>query len=124
MADNALLKILSSRIMPSGIARMVLRGFAHFHSARSKGKPAGAGDGFRLKSPVCIMEGYHGGVLYWDWLILRKGGFWESLVWPAVGEALLYRAGRQDIPIVLELDAPTFRHMAQKQRKPFSRLKG
>ncbi len=69
------------------------------------------------------MEGYHGGILYWDWLILRKGGLWNNLIWPAVGNTLLYRAEKLGIPLVLELDAATFKHMADNQQNAFSRLK-
>ena len=123
MPDNTLMKIISSRSTPVGLARIVLRTFAFIHSCKSRVKSGRPNENFNLKSPVYIMEGYHGGMLYWDWLILRKGGLWENLIWPAVGESLLYRAGNQGIPLVLELDAVTFRYMAENQHKSFSRLK-
>ena len=123
MPDNTLMKIISSRKTPVGLAKMALRIFAFLHSWKSRGKSGRLEESFDLKSPVYIMEGYHGGMLYWDWLILRKGGLWESLIWPAVGESLLYRAGNQGIPLVLELDATTFSHMKEYQHKSFSRLR-
>lgn len=124
MSDNTFLKMVSSRHTPLILARNILRLFACFHSftsCRQRKEPPVKN--ISLKSPVYIMEGYHGGVLYWDWLILRKGGLWKNLIWPAVGESLLYRAGKQGIPLVLELDAATFRYMAENQYIAFSRLK-
>jgi hypothetical protein len=123
MSDNTFLKIVSSRHTPLILARNILRLFALIHSIKSRKKPDKTGQDINLKSPVYIIEGYHGGVLYWDWLILIKGGLWKNLVWPAVGESLLYRAEKQGIPLVLELDAVTFRYMADNQHRAFSRLK-
>jgi hypothetical protein len=123
MSDNILMNALSSRAMPSFIARSILRVFASVHAAASRRKIArGSTEDIRPEIPVYIMEGYHGGMLYWDWLILRKGGRWRSFIWPAVGVPLLARA-EKGIPVTLELDAPTFRHMARNQKKAFSRLK-
>jgi alpha-mannosidase len=123
MSDNALMKVLSSRSTPIFLAKTALKLFALIHSIKSRKKPDKPGQDIHLKSPVYIMEGYHGGVLYWDWLILRKGGLWKTLIWPAVGESLLERAEKQGILLVLELDSVTFRYMAENQHSAFSRLK-
>jgi hypothetical protein len=49
---------------------------------------------------------YHGGVTFWDWIVLRGGGLWWSVLWPLVIGTSLERLRRHpEARAVLELDA-------------------
>lgn len=60
---------------------------------------------------------YHGGVSFWDWVALRGGGLWWSVIWPLVIKTSIERAqAHAELRTVLELDAHTYEELAR--RKP------
>lgn len=71
----------------------------------------------------CI-DGYHGGVTYWDWLLLPRGGLWYEYCWALVGRTLVDRAlSGPSLHTVLEMDAHTFEHMARRQPQAIRELR-
>lgn len=56
---------------------------------------------------------YHGGVTFWDWILLRGGGLWWSVLWPLVIRTSVERLHRYpEARTVLELDAHSYEHLA------------
>jgi hypothetical protein len=56
---------------------------------------------------------YHGGVTFWDWILLRGGGLWWTVLWPLVIRTSLERLQRySEARTVLELDAHTYEELA------------
>jgi hypothetical protein len=59
------------------------------------------------------VDGYHGGVVFWDWLALPGGGLWYLYNWPLCLRPALERALRDDrFRITLDLDGWTYEDMA------------
>jgi hypothetical protein len=83
----------------------------------SRGRlPAGA--------PVlyCI-DGYHGGITFWDWLALPRGGFWYEYCWDLVGRLLIDRAlARPSLHTIFDVDGHTFEQMAGARPRQMARL--
>ena len=56
---------------------------------------------------------YHGGVTFWDWILLRGGGLWWSVLWPLVTRTSVERLRRYpEARTVLELDAHSYEELA------------
>jgi len=56
---------------------------------------------------------YHGGVTFWDWILLRSGGLWWSVLWPLVIRTSVERLRRYpETRTVLELDAHSYEELA------------
>lgn len=56
---------------------------------------------------------YHGGVTFWDWILLRGGGLWWSVLWPLVIRTSVERLRRYpEARAVLELDAHSYEELA------------
>ncbi len=63
--------------------------------------------------PVYLVDGYHGGVVFWDWLVLPGGGLWYLYNWPLCLQPALERALRDDrFRVTLDLDGWTYEDMA------------
>ncbi len=61
------------------------------------------------------MDGYHGGVVFWDWLALPDGGLWYLYNWPLCLQPALERALRDDrFRVTLDLDGRTYEDMADR----------
>ena len=77
-----------------------------------------------LDRPVFVIDGYRGGVTFWDWLALPGGGLWYAFLWPLVGETVLQRVKENPrLRAVLELDGHTFEEMAEKASAAVSRIR-
>ena len=58
---------------------------------------------------------YHGGVTFWDWILLRGGGLWWSVLWPLVIRTSVERLRRYpEARTVLELDAHSYEELARR----------
>lgn len=113
------ISLLTSRWVPSFLRRQIVRTAVHILRARMKREehrqaavppthPAPAG-------PLYLVDGYHGGVVFWDWLALPDGGLWYLYNWPLCLQPAVERALRDPrFKVVLDLDAYTFEEMAQK----------
>jgi hypothetical protein len=56
---------------------------------------------------------YHGGVTFWDWIVLPGGGLWWEVLWPLVTRTSVERLRRYpELRTVLELDAHTYEELA------------
>jgi len=83
------------------------------HDAR---RPAGA-------PTVYCIDGYHGGITFWDWLALPRGGFWYEYCWNLVGRLLIDRAlARPSLHTVFDVDGHTFEQMARRRPQDMARL--
>jgi hypothetical protein len=58
---------------------------------------------------------YHGGVTFWDWILLPGGGLWWSVLWPLVTRTSVERLELYpEARTVLELDAHTYEELAER----------
>ena len=79
-------------------------------------RPAGA-------PAVYCIDGYHGGITFWDWLALPQGGFWYEYCWNLVGRLLIDRAlARPSLHTIFDIDGHTFEEMARKRPQDMARL--
>ncbi len=63
--------------------------------------------------PLYLVDGYHGGVVFWDWLVLPGGGLWYLYNWPLCLQPALERALRDGrFRVTLDLDGRTYEDMA------------
>ena len=80
-------------------------------AARQPAAPAPAG-------PLYLVDGYHGGIVFWDWLVLPHGGLWYLYNWPLCILPALERAqADRRFKVVLDFDAYTFEEMAYRAPK-------
>lgn len=69
----------------------------------------------RHDTTVYFADIYHGGVTFWDWIVLRGGGLWWHTLWPLVIETSLHRLRTYaDIRTVLEVDAHTYEELPRR----------
>ncbi len=111
--------LLTSRRMPRFLLRGIVRTAVHLlrrrleqedrrQAAAPPAHPAPAG-------PLALVDGYHGGVVFWDWLALPDGGLWYLYNWPLCLRPAVERALRDPrFKVVLDLDAWTFEEMSRK----------
>jgi len=79
-------------------------------------RPAGA-------PAVYCIDGYHGGVTFWDWLALPRGGFWYEYCWNLVARLLIDRAlARPSLHTIFDIDGRTFEQMARTRPRDMARL--
>ncbi|MGQ9681232.1 MAG: hypothetical protein ACUVX9_01710 [Anaerolineae bacterium] len=109
-----LLRILASPRLPAGCRRLVVGSLASLFGRRLARQDARTAlvvpRDLNLEGPVFLLDGYHGGVPFWDWL-LPGDGLWTSFLWPVVGGSLL----RRGLPVALELDGCTYQRLAAHQ---------
>jgi hypothetical protein len=59
-----------------------------------------------------FVDGYHGGVIFWDWLIVPGGGLWHVYNWPLCVKPVIKRGLRDSrFKVVLDFDAYTYEWM-------------
>lgn len=64
---------------------------------------------------VCFVDGYHGGITFWNWIIKPGGGTWPLYNWPVVAEPILKQLMHADsLAAVFELDGHTYGWMEAK----------
>ncbi len=111
-AWQVLLGILASPRLPAACRRAVVRSAAAALARRLAGEDArtalAAPYELAAGTPIYLLDGFHGGIPFWDWL-LPEEGLWTSFLWPVVGGALL----RRRLPVTLELDGYTFEALAR-----------
>lgn len=112
-ALRLLLGILASPRLPAACRRAVVRGAAAALSRRLAREDARAALAASCEPvagiPTYLLDGFHGGIPFWDWLLPQEG-LWTSFLWPDVGGALL----RRGLPVTLELDGYTFEVLAER----------
>ena len=73
---------------------------------------------------VYYADGYHGGITFWDWIILPGGGTWKIYNWPVVAEPVLERVlSCPSLAAVFELDAHTYGSMETEFPAAIKRIK-
>lgn len=73
---------------------------------------------------VCLVDGYHGGLTFWDWIIMPEGGTWSVYNWPVVAEPILKQVLRvHSLAAVFELDGHTYGWMAANMPEAVSLLR-
>jgi hypothetical protein len=73
---------------------------------------------------VYLIDAYHGGVTFWDWVVAPGGGLWYFYFWPQVGERLLDAAcQRPDRPVVFEFDAHAYEDMARRAPAAIAKMR-
>jgi hypothetical protein len=66
-----------------------------------------------LEPRLFFTDIYHGGATFWDWILLRGGGLWWSVLWPLVIRTSLERLRKYpETRAVLELDAQSYEELA------------
>lgn len=114
------LAVLASPYLPSflrrglvrGAVRMLRRQVAEADLRQKTGLPPAAP---APETPVYVVDGYHGGTVFWDWLILPGGGLWYLYNWPLCLDTVLERSRREPgLKAVFELDAHTYEEMSLK----------
>ncbi len=125
--DTAL-ALLTSRWMPRFLLRGIVRTAVHLlrrrleqedrrQAAAPPAHPAPAG-------PLYLVDGYHGGEVFWDWLVLPDGGLWYLYNWPLCLQPAVERALRDPrFKVVLDLDAWTFEDMARKAPEAIGQMR-
>ena len=67
---------------------------------------------------------YHGGVTFWDWIVLPGGGLWWEALWPLVVRTSVDRLRRYpEARTVLELDAHTYEELAGRSASDVAALR-
>jgi len=70
-----------------------------------------------------FVDGYHGGVVFWDWIGLAGGGLWRVYNWPLCLKPVIKRAVADDrFRVVLDLDAYTYEWMEENDEKAITLL--
>lgn len=116
--DTAL-SLLTSRRVPAFLLRGIVRtavGILRARMVREDRRQAAAPPTHPAPAgPLYLVDGYHGGVVFWDWLVLPGGGLWYLYNWPLCLQPAVERALQDPrFKVVLDLDAFTFEEMARK----------
>ncbi len=81
----------------------------------------------RAKRPgglLYLVDGYHGGVIFWDWLGLVGGGLWRIYNWPLCVRPSIERALRDDrFRVVLDFDGYTYEWMMREDPRALEILR-
>jgi hypothetical protein len=73
---------------------------------------------------VYLIDAYHGGVTFWDWIVAPGGGLWYFYFWPQIGERLLDAAcHRPDRPVVFEFDAHAYEDMGRRAPAAIAKMR-
>jgi hypothetical protein len=73
---------------------------------------------------VYLIDAYHGGVTFWDWIVAPGGGLWYFYFWPQIGERLIDAACRRpDRPVVFEFDAHAYEDMARRAPAAIAKMR-
>jgi len=126
-ASSVFLRLIASPWVPSGLVRALLGTLSAWQARRQLACDRQAWRGVAGASPpdgkkLYLLDGFHGGIAFWDWIVLAKGGLWQAVLWPAIGEVVVERALELGLPAVLELDGYTCQQMALRQPQALERL--
>ncbi len=77
-----------------------------------------------MPEKLYFVDGYHGGAIFWDWLILPGGGLWRTYNWPLCVRPVIKRALHDSrFKVVLDFDAYTYEWMAKHDSHATSLLR-
>ncbi|MBC7228060.1 MAG: hypothetical protein H5T61_12670 [Thermoflexales bacterium] len=113
------LTLLTSPRLPPVLLRTVVRlavALLRWRQRRDERRQAAAPPNVPAPAgPLYLVDGYHGGVVFWDWLVLPDGGLWYLYNWPLCLQPALERALRDGrFRITLDLDGWTYEDMAAR----------
>ncbi len=116
---NLALALLTSPRVPPPLLRTVIRlavALLRWRQKRDDRRQAAAPPTVPAPTgPLYLVDGYHGGVVFWDWLVLPDGGLWYLYNWPLCLRPALERALRDDrFRVTLDLDGWTYEDMAAR----------
>ncbi|MFI5398056.1 MAG: hypothetical protein ACHQ9S_21170 [Candidatus Binatia bacterium] len=112
-------RLVTSSLLPGSILRAVARVAAAVMRRRIRMRdrleaarePSRGGDRSEV---IYFADIYHGGATFWDWVVLRGGGLWWSVLWPLVINTSVERLRlHPELRTVLELDAQTYEELEQ-----------
>lgn len=119
--------LLSSRWVPPFLLRQIARAAVGILRRRRQRADRRAAKQPFPPFPACplyLLDGYHGGVLFWDWLALPGGGLWYLYNWPLCLQPAVERALQDScFRVVLDLDAYTYEDMAQKAPRAIQQMR-
>lgn len=71
-----------------------------------------------------LIDAYHGGVTFWDWIGLPDGGLWYLYNWPVVGRTVMERIlCYPQLRAVLELDGHAYEDMARRMPEAVDQMR-
>ncbi len=113
------LSLLTSPRVPPALLRTVVRlivAVLRWQQKRDDRRQAAAPPTVPAPAgPLYLVDGYHGGVVFWDWLALPGGGLWYLYNWPLCLQPALERALRDGrFRLTLDLDGWTYEEMAAR----------
>ncbi len=101
--------LLAAARSATGLMRLRIRGRDRREAGRRPPPPA------QDETGIWFADIYHGGVTFWDWILLRGGGLWWNVLWPLVVRSSLERLEKYpEARTVLELDAQTYEELAER----------
>jgi len=113
-------RLLTSPLVPRSLLLAAARGAARLMRARTERRDRREASSEPLppgedEPRLWFADIYHGGVTFWDWIVLRGGGLWWSVLWPLVIGTSLERLRRHpEARTVLELDAQSYEELARR----------
>jgi len=125
---NLVLTLLTPRCVPPVFLRAAIRlavALLRWRYAREDRRQAAAPPPYPAPAgPLYLVDGYHGGVVFWDWLALPGGGLWYLYNWPLCLQPALERALRDDrFRITLDLDGWTYEDMAVRAPEAIQQIR-
>jgi len=122
-------RLLRSPFVPRPLLLAAFRGAARLMRLRIERRDRLEAQTQPLPSPdqepaLCFADIYHGGVTFWDWILLRGGGLWWSVLWPLVVRTSMERLRRYpELRTVLELDAHSYEELAARSPSDVAALR-
>jgi len=118
--SGGLKRLVTSRLLPRPVLHTIAKAVAGVMRRRIRARdrleaetvPLPAAD----TAPVLYFADiYHGGVTFWDWVVLRGGGLWWTVIWPLVIRTSVERLrAHPELRTVLELDAHTYEELGRR----------
>ena len=125
MAKPKIINILFR--LSAGIAALLLRAKVNYDLYRDRRRAyqfslLKPGDPSKSRAYFC--DGYHGGITFWDWIIIPGGGTWKIYNWPVVAEPILKQLMKcPSLAAVFELDGHTLGSMSLKMPQAIRQMK-
>lgn len=123
-----LLKLFTSNLLPVSLTRKAASLIAQWISRQIRSTDQRFSNLAPLPpdqpspSRLAVVDGCHGGIPFWDWILLR-GGLWSVYFWPVVLQTTIRRAKVLSVASVLELDGYTYESMAESMMDSLAELR-